>query len=214
MFSKDLSIHVEHLRDILQLCPDQGLTVSRDKCEFAVSNIKFLGHNLSASRCSLLSKHSNAISAFPPPSDKKGLQRFLGMLNFYRKFIRGAARILAPLTDATNGSEKTIVWTSAMTSAFTKAKELISAIPELVHLDPEAPISLAVDASDSHVEGVLQQFVNGSWAPLAFFSRKLNDPERQYSAFDRKLLAAYSSQRHFRFSLELNSSQHSEITSL
>ena len=46
VFSKDLSTHVEHLRDILQLCRDHGLTVSCDKCEFAVSSIEFLGHNL------------------------------------------------------------------------------------------------------------------------------------------------------------------------
>ena len=61
-------------------------------------------------------------------------------------------------------------------------------VPELVHPRPGAPISLAVDASDSYVGSVLQQLLDGSWAPLAFFSMKLSDAEQKYFAFDRELL--------------------------
>ena len=202
IFSKDLTSHVDHLREVLLLCRDHGLTISLNKCEFAVPTLEFLGHNLSASGCSPLSKHTDAISAFPPPSDKPGLMRFLGMMNFYRKFIRGAAKVLAPLTDALKGPGKTLTWSSALDSAFNKAKRLLSAVPELVHPQPNAPVSLAVDASDSHVGAVMQQFQRGTWAPLAFFSKKLSDAEKKYSAFDRELLAAYQALRHFRFFLE------------
>jgi hypothetical protein len=65
-----------------------------------------------------------------------------------------------------------------------------------------ATISLAVDASDSHVGGVLQQLENRAWWPLAFFSQKLTPTQAQYSTFDRELFAAYSAVRHFRFLLE------------
>ena len=95
IFSKNLSSHVDHLREVFLLCRQHGLTIGLPKCEFAVSKINFLGHLLSANGCSPLTKHSAAISAFPPPSDKPALQRFLGMINFYRKFLRGAARALA-----------------------------------------------------------------------------------------------------------------------
>ena len=61
---------------------------------------------------------------------------------------------------------------------------------------------LAVDASDSHVGTVLPQMISGSWSLLAFFSKKLFAIKAKYSAFDRELLAAYSSVRHFRFLLE------------
>ncbi len=67
---------------------------------------------------------------------------------------------------------------------------------------PEAAISMAVDASDSHVGGVLQQLENSSWRPLAFFSQKLTPTQAQYSTFDRELFAAYSAVRHFWFLLE------------
>ena len=138
----------------------------------------------------------------PPPSDKPALQRFLGMVNFYRRFLRGAVRILAPLTEALKGPGKSLIWSSALNSAFIKAKELLSTVPELVHPQPDVPLSLAVDASDSHVGAVMQQLLNNTWSPLAFFSRKLSNAEKKYSTFDRELLAAYLSLHHFHFFLE------------
>ena len=87
-------------------------------------------------------------------------------------------------------------------SAFTRANDLFSSFQELVHPRPDAPVSLAVDASDTHLGAVLQQLLDGAWAPLSFYSRKLSDAEKKYSAFDRELLAAYSSLRNFRFMLE------------
>jgi RNase H-like domain found in reverse transcriptase/Integrase core domain/Integrase zinc binding domain len=71
-----------------------------------------------------------------------------------------------------------------------------------VHPDPKAPISLATNASSSHVGAVLQQQVKGQWAPLAFFSRKLTGAQTRYSTFDRELLAVFLALCHFRFSLE------------
>ena len=97
---------------------------------------------------------------------------------------------------------KSLTWSPALDSAFRRAKALLAAVLELIHPRPGAQISLAVDASDSHVGSVLQQFLDGFWAPLAFFSKKLSVAERKYSVFNRELLAAYSSLRCFRFLLE------------
>jgi cleavage and polyadenylation specificity factor subunit 1 len=71
-----------------------------------------------------------------------------------------------------------------------------------VHPLPGAVISLATDASDTHIGAVLQQLSAGSWRPLAFFSRKLSSTESKYSTFDRELLAVFAAVRHFRFILE------------
>ena len=197
MFSSSLEEHVDHLRQVLLLCRQHGLMISLHKCEFVVPEIEFLGHVLSATGCSPLTKHSAAISVFPPPSDKPALQRFLGMVNFYRKFLQGAARVLAPLTDALKGPGKTLTWSPDLEAAFHHAKVL-----ELIHPHSSAPVSLAVDTSDSNVGAVLQQRVDDAWFPLAFFSRKLSDAVRKYSAFERQHLAAYLSIRHFHFMLE------------
>ncbi len=72
----------------------------------------------------------------------------------------------------------------------------------LIASRPKAIISLAVDASATNIGGILQQIKDGSWQPLAFFSRKLSKPEEKYSPFDRELFAAYSPVKHFRFVLE------------
>ena len=87
IFSQDLSSHVDHFQEVFRLCLKHGLTIGLPKSQFLVSKIEFLGHLIYANGCSPLDKHSAAISAFPPPSDKPTLQRFLGMLNFYRKFL-------------------------------------------------------------------------------------------------------------------------------
>ena len=101
------------------------------------------------------------------------------MLNFYRKFLPGAAGVLAPLTDALKGPGKSLAWSLALDSANRCAKDLIASVSELVHPCPGAQISLSVDASDFHLGSVVQQLLNGFWAPLAFFSKK---------GFDTKVL--------------------------
>ncbi len=136
------------------------------------------------------------------PADIKALQRFLGMVNFYRRFLPSIARTLQPLTDLLRGNPKVLVWSPAASAAFKASKRaLIAAVP-LVHPAPQAVLSLAVDASDTHVGGVLQQQTVRGWQPLAFFSAKLSIAEVKYSTFDRELLAAFSAIRHFRFLLE------------
>ena len=114
-----------------------------------------VGHDLSRLGCSPLDKHTSAISSFPSPADKPARQSFLGMLNYYRKFIKNAALILAPLTNALKGPGKLLNWTLPLDAAFCCAPDLLSVVPVLVHPIPGAPISLAVDASDTHVGGVL-----------------------------------------------------------
>ena len=121
------------------------------------------------------------------------------MLSFYRKFIKNAALILAPLTNGLKGPGKLLDWTPPLDAAFRRAQDILSAIPILLHPISGAPISLAVDASDTHMGGVLQQPVQQSWPPMAFFSRKMSDTETPYSALDCELLAAFSAIRHFRF---------------
>jgi hypothetical protein len=94
------------------------------------------------------------------------------------------------------------LWSPAAEAAFIAAKAALVAAVPLCHPAPHAVLSLSVDASDSHVGGVLQQQVGKGWKPLAFFSKKLAQSEVKYSTFDRELLAAYSTIRHFRFLLE------------
>ena len=200
--SRDLAEHMRHLRQVFQILRDAGLQINPAKCTFCAASLTFLGHNVDSSGISPMEKHVKALTDFPPPSDLKQLQRFLGLINFYRRFLPGIAGTLQPLTDLLRGNPKTLVWSDSAAAAFGAAKTALAAATSLVHPLPGAVISLATDASDTHIGAVLQQLSAGSWKPLAFFSRKLSTAESKYSAFDRELLAVFAAVRHFRFVLE------------
>jgi hypothetical protein len=200
--SATLEEHLQHLAEFFQVLLDNGLTINPSKCTFAVTSVKFLGHMVSESGIKPLPRHVTAIQEFPQPTDIKQLQQFLGLVNFYRRFLPSVAKTLKPLTDLLRGSPKRLEWTQQADAAFAAAKTaLIAAVP-LSHPAPGATLALAVDASDTHVGATLQQLENRAWRPLAFFSRKLSPTECRYSTFDRELLAAFSAVRHFRFLLE------------
>ncbi|MFN9907586.1 MAG: RNase H-like domain-containing protein, partial [bacterium] len=195
--------HLDHLGQVFAILQSNGLQLNPAKCVFASASLSFLGHKVDATGIAPLPKHVQALLDFPPPCDLKQLQRYLGMINFYRRFLPGIAGVLQPLTDLLRGSPKKLLWSDPAAAAFVAGKAALAKCTVLVHPTPDATISLAVDASDTHVGGVLQQLsTSGSWSPLAFFSRKLNSAEVKYSTFDRELLAAFSAIRHFRFVLE------------
>jgi hypothetical protein len=167
---------------------------------FAAAAVEFLGHRVDQHGVRPLQQHVQAISDFPPSQDVKQLQQFLGMVNFYRRFLPGIVRTLQPLTDTLRGDPKKLEWPPA--AAFEAAKTALAAAVLLAHPAPNAVLSLATCASDTHVGGVLQQLAGGSWQPLAFYSKKLSGAGTRYSTLDRELLAAFSMVRHFRFLLE------------
>ena len=143
-----------------------------------------------------------AIQQFPPPSAIQQLQRFLGMLNFYWRFLPGIAGILKPLTNCLVGNPKLLSWSSLHLQAFNKAKAALAAAVPLHHPADNADLSLYTDASNTHIGGVLRQSSSTGLQPLAFFSRKLSSTEQRYCTFDRELIGAYTAIKHFRFLLE------------
>ena len=193
--------HLQVLRQVLQLLKDNGLVLNLEQCEFFQDTISFLGHKVHSGGVEPLAVHVDAITNSPPPSTSKELQGFLGMINFYCRFIpASAARTLRPLTEALKGNPKVLSWTAEMQT--TAIRVALAATVPLTHLLPTAELSLATDASDSHIGSILQQWESGAWRPLGFFSRKLPETEIEYSIFDRELLATFYSIRYFRIMLE------------
>ena len=197
----------EHLQDIRSVCnrlQDAGLVIKLEKCLFGLKSLAFLGHQISHLGSTPLPSKVKAIEDFPKPSTVKGLQEFLGMINFYHRFISHAASLLLPLHCALQKStpRQVLSWTAEMDNAFTSIKAALSEATMLSHPEPEAHISLTSDASEQAVGAVLEQYVQGVWQPLAFFSKRLRPPEKKYSTFDRELLGLYLAIRHFRFFLE------------
>jgi len=136
---------------------------------FAAADVEFMGHRVDQHGVWQLQRHMQAIIEFPPPQDVKQLQQFLGMVNFYRPFLPGIAR-----TNALRRGRKTLEWPPAAAAAFEAANSALAAAVPLVHPAPNAVLSLARDASDAHVGGVLQQLARELAAAGGFYSKKLS----------------------------------------
>ncbi|MEL7340008.1 MAG: RNase H-like domain-containing protein, partial [Bacteroidota bacterium] len=202
--------HEEHEQDLEVLfrrLAEYDLRLSIHKCEFAVSELNFLGHRLGGQGISPLPEKVSAIQDFPQPTNYKQLRRFLGMINFYHRFIPKAADILSPLNQLLTGYKKStclrqVDWTEKSLKSFNEAKSALANATLLHYPTASGEIAIFTDASDTAVGGVLQQFTDEAWVPLGFFSRKLDKKERCASAFARELLAIYLSIKHFHHWIE------------
>jgi hypothetical protein len=118
-----------------------------EKCVFSARTIDFLGHRVTAEGVSPLPSHVKAVTDFPRPATVKELQGFLGLINFYRRFIPAAAAILKPLTDSLRGGgtgADRLTWSPEMQAAFEGSKEALAKTTLLSHPLPQAKLSLAV----------------------------------------------------------------------
>lgn len=194
--------HIGHLRQVFQILSDNGLVVKKEKCVFGVQELDYLGHRVTTDGVKPLPQRVEAMQKYPCPSDKAALTKFIGVINYYHRCLPHIAQTLAPLHAATCGKGKNITWTPECQTAFDKAKSALSKATLLAHPHPHATTSITVDASGTAVGGQLEQRFGTKWRPIAFFSKKLSDAERKYSAFDRELLALYMAIKHFRHFLE------------
>jgi hypothetical protein len=205
--SRNAEEHAIHLCQLFTRLREHRLVINVEKCVFGASSIPFLGHHLLAERVKPLPENVAAVTDFPRPSTVKELQMFLGMVNFYHGFLPGATRALKPLTDCLHGGPKgptAVEWNGEREVAFTEVKQMLTSATRLAHPAQAAKLSLAVDASSTHIGACLQQKRAGSpgLELLGFFSKKLEPAQVKYSAFDRELLACFLGIRHFRYMLE------------
>lgn len=206
VFSPDEATHKKHLNLIFEMLNDYGIVINLSKCQFAQTEIPFLGFLVSENGLAPLPEKVKALANFPRPKTVDQLRRFLAMVNFYHRFIKNASSIQAELHDVLKGKAKKdkseIVWNNILESAFSNCKQQISNAALLAHPVHNAKLSLEVDASDSAIGAALNQIIGAEVQPLGFFSRKLNSTEIKYSTYDRELLAIYSAVKHFRHMVE------------
>lgn len=204
--SKNFDEHMRHLELVFQRLKDAGLVVNISKCVFAEKEVSFLGFDVSEKGIVPSQSRVKVISEFALPATTKGLQCFLGMVNFYRFFLPHAAETQMILYEFLKGKgkkeNKPIEWSDESKIAFEKCKSDLSEVTILSYPRTNSKLSIMVDASNVALGAVVQQLNNGHWQPLSFFSRKLTDTERNYSTYDRELLAAYAAIRHFKHLVE------------
>lgn len=204
--SVDQEEHEQHLRLLFARLAEYGVLVNPAKCVLGAAEVTFLGYTVNAAGTQPLKEKVDAILALAKPSTVRHLRQFLGMVNFYRRFLPQAAKTQAPLNGLLVGADpkgKTpITWTPDLQDSFEQCKRDLANAALLAHPDINAELAVVTDASDTSIGAALQQRTNRGWQPLAFFSRKLNTAQRNYGAYDRELLAVNDAIHFFRHMLE------------
>ena len=200
--SENLDQHLKDLDVVFKTLSANGMVVQRHKCVLGKASLEFLGYQVDSTGISPLKDRVSAIEKATPPTSIKELQRFLGMIGYYRRFIPNAAGHLFHLFGALKGKPKTLVWTAGCQKSFDATKSALAAATLLHHPRPGAKLSLTTDASNIAIGGVLEQLGPDGWEPLGFWSAKLEPHQQQWPPYDRELLAAFKGTRHFRSFIE------------
>lgn len=179
--------HLKNLRLVLEKLREYNLKINTEKSEFLKNEIKYLSYIVREGQ--LLSDDSkfDAIRILSEPRNIKTLQSFLGLVNYYRRFIQGLATIARPLHDLLKEKGE-FVWSLKCQEAFDKLKYNLIHVCPLKMPDFSKPFTLVTDASDIALGAVLSQMDAGRERPIAYAKRVLNNAERNYSTIEREFL--------------------------
>ena len=188
IFSKTFEEHLFRLRLVFDRLREAGLKLKPTKCYFARNSVNFLGYVVSSSGVSPDPEKLESVRSFPTPNTVKDVRSFLGLCNYYRRFVEGFAKIASPLNHLTR---KGVVfeWSSDCEAAFQMLKYRLCSPPILAYPDFSRPFHLYTDASQSAVGFVLGQVIDGKEHVIAYGGRELSLQETRYSTTEREALA-------------------------
>ena len=219
IYSETQEEHVSHLRQVLEALRRHQLYANRDKSNFGLEKVHYLGHVLRAG--GLVEPDPTIVRSvreWPVLSSRKQVRAFLGLAGWHRRFIKGFSRVARPLTELTKDSVK-FQWDPEAQGAFDKLKHLLTTAPVLRVFDPGRRTRVVSDASKFAVgASLLQQDEETQlWHPVAFYSRKLKPAERNYPVHEQELLAliaALKAWRHYLHGARIKISLHTDHRTL
>ncbi|UYV76843.1 K02A2.6-like [Cordylochernes scorpioides] len=162
--------HDKRLETVSTRLSKSGLTLNKDKCKFAVTTIKFLGHQIDPNGIQVDPKRKRAILEFPKPRSVKELKQFLGMVDFSTRFVPNLAEISHPLNKLLSKKEEWI-WEDDQDRAFDQIKKI------------------SADASSFGLGAVIWQTKDGLRQVIAYASRTLSETEKRYAQIEKEALA-------------------------
>ncbi|CEL08608.1 hypothetical protein ASPCAL11756 [Aspergillus calidoustus] len=202
IFSKGRKQHVKHVKRVLRRIRKAKLRCKLKKCEFHVQETEFLGHWVTKDGLKPEASKVRAIREWPAPKNQKELQQFIGLLNYYRRYIDQYAFHMAPLFKLLRKEQK-FEWEEMQQETFEAMKEAITTAPIMPQHNPELQTTLETDASDYAIGArMTQPGPDGRPRPVGFWSRKLTGPEMNYDIHDKELLAIVAAFKQWRVYLQ------------
>jgi hypothetical protein len=183
---------------VLETLRHHQIFAKASKCQFGRSSVGFLGHIISARGVGVDPAKVEAIRNWARPSTCTDVRRFVGLANYYRRFVPRFSDIAAPLT-ALCSPRASFAWAAAEQRSFDALKAALTSAPVLLVWDPARPTRLVTDASELAGSGILeQQDDRRVYHPVAYESRKLTPPELAYPPHLLELLAVVHCLKAFR----------------
>ncbi|KAF0043714.1 hypothetical protein F2P81_005051 [Scophthalmus maximus] len=180
----DVKTHDAILCKVVERANSYNLRLNFRKCHIRQSEVPYVGHLLTAGGLKPDPAKVETVRCMTPPTDKKGVRRFLGFVTYLSKFIPNLSEEDAPLHQLIKSNVE-FSWQPAQEKAFDRLKKLCSHPPVLKYCDPAEPVMIFFDASSSGLGAVLLQDDH----PVAFSSRSLTDAETRYAQIEKEMLS-------------------------
>ncbi|GBG86128.1 hypothetical protein CBR_g41031 [Chara braunii] len=197
MFSKTLEEHEGHLRQILSKFRESNFKINPKKCEWAKTQVLYLGYVLDGDGIRPEDSKIASFRDWPTPKTLTELRSFLGLANYYRKFVRNFSTIVAPLRRLLK-KETIWKWDQDCTSAFKKLKKALIEYPVLEVVDPSLLFVVTTNASQYGIGVILQQDDGNSYRPVEFMSARLPSEKVAASTYERELYALRQALKHWK----------------
>ncbi|CAC5366945.1 unnamed protein product [Mytilus coruscus] len=183
------SEHLDNLETVLSKLQESGMRLIKDKCVFLAPEVVYLGHIIDQHGIYPVESKVKAITEATEPKNVTELKSYLGMLNYYNRFLQDLSSKLAPLHELLQ-NQKEWKWDKPQQEAFELSKTLLKSSKVLVHYDPNKEIILSCDASPYGIGAVLShRMEDGCDRPVGYISRTLAPAERNYSVLEKEGLA-------------------------
>ncbi|GBM57168.1 Retrovirus-related Pol polyprotein from transposon 297 [Araneus ventricosus] len=188
--------HLNNIRKVFQRLQKANLKLSPKKCRFFRKQVSFLGHIISADGVRTDPEKSKAVVDWPRPETVHDLRSFLGLCTYYRRFVRNFSAIARPLHKLTE-AKSNFNWTEECEKSFNSLKQALITSPVLTYPRTDKEFILDTDASNEGIGAVLSQKIGKEESVIAYFSKRLGKPERNYCVTRKELLAIVKSIEHF-----------------
>ena len=193
--------HIRNLDRVLGRLESAGLRLKKSKCFFLRPRIEYLGHVIDEEGLHPTEEKVRAIEEARTPQNVTELRSFLGIINYYSRFLPNLSTSLAPLYCLLHKNARWR-WSTAESKAFDTAKEALKHDSLLIHYDSSKPLILACDASQYGIGAVLSHSLgNGKERPIAYMSRTLTAAEKNYSQLEKEGLAIVFGVKKFHYYL-------------